>query len=333
MYMQKDNSANEWNCELNELRAEATVRYLSSNNFIIPTKCIQDLEKKLMMWSKIGATGACIWGRPRLGKSFSIQYIASKFKEKYGENFPVVIWNVTDHPPKERSFYASILLEMGLSAPKSMTAIYLKEKLINHIKVMAYETKLRRVIFLIDEAWQLQLCDFSWLMDLYNNLALENVHFTCFLFGTKQLKDLKGQLQCAGMDQIVERFMIKEEVFFGLTNAQEMAFCLYELDRTNARDENNIELNESLIKFFFPYADNHTFTELANDYWNAFKIIRQQYGVKPQDIPMKYFMDSFNILLLTYGKNGSSPVSFPTKTELIECVKESGYGYSGANNG
>lgn len=318
--------------ELDELRAEATIRHLSSNDFIIPTKCIQDLEKKLMMWSRIGATGACVWGRPRLGKSFSIQYVASKFKEKYGENFPVFIWNVTDHPPKERTFYASILIEMGLPAPKTMTAVYLKEKLINHIKVLAAETRMRRVIFLIDEAWQLHLCDFSWLMDLYNNLALDNIHFTCFLFGTKELKNLKIELQRAGKDQIVERFMIKEEEFYGLSNTQEMMLCLYEFDKTKARDENNQELKQNLVQFFFPYAEEHTFIELAHDYWEAFQIVKQQCGVKPKDIPMKYFMDSFNILLLTYGRTGLSPVAFPTKKELIECIKESGYGYSGANN-
>lgn len=317
---------------IDEIRAENTVRFLASNEFIIPTKCIVDLERKLMMWSAIGATGACVWGRPRLGKSFSIQYIAKKFKEKYGEDFPVIIWNVTDHPDTERSFYASILLAMGLKVPKSFSSIFLKERLINEIKLMATGTRLRRVVFFIDEAWKLHLTDFSWLMDLYNNVALENIHFTCFLFGTRELKDLKRELQCNGKEQIVQRFMIKEEEFFGLTSEQEIARCLYELDNTKASDEYGIKSNENLIDFFFPHADGKAFIDLAKDYWNAFEQVRSRYGIVPKDIPMKYFIDSFNILLLTYGKTSVAPIAFPTIRELTTAIEVSCYGETGEKN-
>lgn len=108
-----------------------TLRYISSVRFVIPTKSILELERKIYTWLKIGTTGACIWGRARIGKSYSVQYIAKSIQQKLGENFPVVIWNITDHPATERNFYASLLMAMGLACPKRDTALFLKERVLN----------------------------------------------------------------------------------------------------------------------------------------------------------------------------------------------------------
>lgn len=53
-----------------------TLRYISSVRFVIATRSILELERKVYTWLKIGITGACIWGRARIGKSYAVQYIA-----------------------------------------------------------------------------------------------------------------------------------------------------------------------------------------------------------------------------------------------------------------
>lgn len=92
-----------------------TLRYISSVRFVIATRSILELERKVYTWLKIGITGACIWGRARIGKSYAVQYIAKSIQQKFGGNFPVIIWNITDHPATEKNFYASLLMAMGLS--------------------------------------------------------------------------------------------------------------------------------------------------------------------------------------------------------------------------
>lgn len=162
-----------------------TLRYISSVRFVIATRSILELERKVYTWLKIGITGACIWGRARIGKSYAVQYIAKSIQQKFGGNFPVIIWNITDHPATEKNFYASLLMAMGLSCPKRDTALFLKERVLNELIIRASDTPYREVVIFIDEAWKLNEADFSWLMDLYNNLKCKDIHIVSFLFGTR----------------------------------------------------------------------------------------------------------------------------------------------------
>lgn len=309
-----------------------TLRYISSINFIIPTKNILELEKIIYTWVRIGATGACIWGRPRLGKTYAVQYITDGIHKKFGDNFPVLIWNITDHADTERNFYASILLALGYSinlAYKMNTALVLKEKLLNILETMACDTPHRKIIFMIDEAWKLCDKDFSWLMDLYNNLNNKDVQLVCFLFGTRELKDLKNEFKLSGKDQIVGRFMIYEKQFMGINNKSELAFCLAAFDSLHMVNSNRLELQETIKEYYFPNAHkNQRFFNLADDYWNAFQSVKAKYNIMAEDIPMKYLIDSFNICLDLFGIDSITPVVFPTLEELIESIEFSGYGES-----
>lgn len=305
-----------------------TLRYISSVRFVIPTKSILELERKIYTWLKIGTTGACIWGRARIGKSYSVQYIAKSIQQKLGENFPVVIWNITDHPATERNFYASLLMAMGLACPKRDTALFLKERVLNELIIRASDTPYREVVIFIDEAWKLGEPDFSWLMDLYNNLKCKDIHIISFLFGTRELKNLKNELKIRGKDQIVGRFMVCEEQFFGICTKQELSFCLTAFDKLHVRTLNFSETDKMVREFYFPHADGRTFYDLTDEYWEAFQKTRAAHNILATDIPMKYFIDSFIICLDMYGALSFDPVCFPGIGELMESIKLSGYGES-----
>lgn len=312
--------------------SDLTMRHISSIKFIIPTKSILELEKTIYTWIRIGTTGACIWGRPRLGKTYSIQYITNGIHNKFGDKFPVIVWNITDHADTERNFYASILLSMGYSVELSnrmTTALALKERLLNILTIMACDTSHRKVVFFIDEAWKLCEKDFSWLMDLYNNLNNKDIQLVCFLFGTRELKDLKNEFKIRGKDQIVGRFMINEMQFLGIKNKSELAFCLSAFDNLHMIGANGLELYETIKEYYFPNADaKYNFFDLAEEYWNAFQSVRKIHNIIANDIPMKYLIDSFNICLDMYGIDGYSAVTFPSYENLIKCVEFSGYGES-----
>lgn len=308
--------------------SEMTLRYISSSQFIIPTKSILELERKIQTWLTIGACGSITYGRPRIGKTVCLNYIAHKIREKYNSNEIVIIWNITDHPDTERNFYASLLMAMGIECPKRDTALLLKERVLNELIMRACETPYRRVVIFLDEAWKLQEKDFSWLMDLYNNLNGKDIQLVAFLFGTRELKDLKTEFKMQGKDQIVGRFMINEVQFFGIRELSDMQFCLISLDKMHMRDALNSEISEKLLDFYFPNADGQNFFSLAESYWNAFQHVRIDKNILAEDLPMKYLIDSFNICLNSYGKLSPLAVSFPTEKELIDCVEMSGYGES-----
>ena len=91
-------------------------------------------------------------------------------------------------------------MAMGISCPKRDTALLLKERVLNELILRACETPYRRVVLFLDEAWKFQEKDFSWLMDLYNNLNQKDIQLAAFLFGTRELKELKTEFKRRGKD-------------------------------------------------------------------------------------------------------------------------------------
>lgn len=141
--------------ELVDEISSITLRYISSVRFVIPTKSILELERKIYTWLKIGTTGACIWGRARIGKSYSVQYIAKSIQQKFGENFPVIIWNLIRPSCYGKKFLCLSPVAMGLACPKRDTALFLKERVLNELIIRASDTPYREVVIFIDEAWKL----------------------------------------------------------------------------------------------------------------------------------------------------------------------------------
>ena len=314
-----------------------TLRRLKSKDFMIATKSIFDLYEKMDNWILTGDCGAMIYGRTRVGKTSAINYISRKLKEQYDEDFPVLIWTLTDHVPTDKSFYASIIKAMDIGEIKNRTetALQLKERVINYMRIRASATPLRRIVFMIDEAWKLAAKEFDWLMDLYNTLQNKyDVQLAVFLFGTKELLALKECLVSAGQDQIVERFMLNTHRFYGIQNEMELGMCLMELDRCTVFDPAGYNNNMKLSEFYFPEAykeGNAIFYTLTLDYWEAFESIKLMSNIQEDDIPMMYFIGSFLKILTRYGKCSETPTYFIEKENIIKCIKETGYGDTSNN--
>lgn len=311
-----------------QMLSEMTIRYITSPSFVIPTKGILDTEAKIRTWITIGACGGIIYGRPRIGKTRCIFHLAETLQSDECGNLPVVIWNITDHPDTEKNFYSSFLMAMGFECPKSITALFLKERIINELIVRACETPYRRVILLIDEAWKFYEKDFSWLMDLYNNLLSVDIQLMAFLFGTRELRDLKASFKQRGKDQIVGRFMINELQYTGIKSEKELCFCLAALDKLHMFTSGYEKLQDCILDFYFPNADGKCFFDIGEEYYNAFNRVREKHGIVSEDIPMKYLIDSFVICLNLYGFYGTMAVAFPGIEELENCIEMSGYGES-----
>lgn len=313
--------------------SECILRSISSCNFIIETKAIDDLETFLKNWVSFGACGGIVYGRARIGKTRAMLHAEKSFKEIYGNDFPVIIWDITDHPSTERNFYASLLMAMGLTSPnKGATALILKERVLNALYIMAAETPFKRVVLFLDEAWKFDEKDFSWLMDLYNILNHKDIQLITFLFGTQELLDLRKSFKVAGKDQIIGRFMINEYHFYGIKSREELGLCLANMDLLKVPAMSGEEYADMPIsQFYFPDAfrdGKASFYSLSNAYWTEFQIIRDQKGIYADDIPMKYFIDSFLICLKKYGDCGTNKVYFPTAKELYDSIIMSGFGES-----
>ena len=61
-------------------------------------------------------------------------------QERYGKDFPVIMWDVTDHAVTQKNFYYTLLTAMGVPHKNSSTALTLRERTLNELVLRANET-------------------------------------------------------------------------------------------------------------------------------------------------------------------------------------------------
>ena len=295
---------------------------LSSIDFTIPTIAILDLAVAVDSWIIDGDCGAIVYGRPRVGKTRAIHYISRELKKKYGKALPVYVTNMTDHKPSEKYFYGELLRAIGHCETHKGTASMMKERLINTLILNSRETQYRRVVLFIDEAFLLTEKDFIWLMDIHNNLDMCNVHLTVLMFGTNELKNIKSAYCQARRFQIVERFMVEEYEYKGVTSAKDTLACLHNMDIILPSYPGELVLTQT----FFPgaFADKKRLAACAYVLWEVFLDLSQGNNMPSVDIPMKYFMKAVGYCLKNYGIYGKG-IYFPDKTAWADSVNNSGF--------
>ena len=112
-----------------------------SNEFNITTPAIMELQKQVFRWVSDGTPGSIIYGRPRIGKTRAILYIASVLKAKYGRELPIYVLNATEHIAKDKFFYSELLKVVGHPEFDKGTVSMLKERLLNSLFTCACNTK------------------------------------------------------------------------------------------------------------------------------------------------------------------------------------------------
>lgn len=297
--------------------------YFVSNDFNIATPAIMNLKNQVLKWIADGTPGSIIYGRPRIGKTRAILFIASVLKSKYGRELPIYVLNATEHIPKDKFFYSEMLKVVGHPEFDKGTVSMLKDRLLNTLFANACNTKYRKIILFIDEAYNFSEKDFKWLMDIYNNLNLKNIHLYVFLVGSEELVARKQALIMAKQHQIVGRFMVEECHFHGIQNVRDMSICLCNYD-------NPLDVNENqliLTKEFFPdaYADGKRLAETADILMDEYLKIMKEIGIPASsEIPMMYFINTVKFCILNYGINGKK-LYFPDNEAWRNSIMNSGY--------
>ena len=297
--------------------------YFVSNEFNITTSAIMELQAQVLKWVSDGTPGAIIYGRPRIGKTRAILYIASVLKAKYGRELPIYVLNATEHIPKDKFFYSELLKVVGHPEFDKGTVSMLKERLLNSLFTCACNTKYRKIILFIDEAYNFTEKDFKWLMDIYNNLNLKNIHLYVFLVGSEELIARKQALIMAKQHQIVGRFMVEECHFHGIQSAKEMSICMANYDRPLEIAGEQV----SLTKEFFPdaFLDGKRLFSCADMLMDEYLKMMKEIGIPPvSEIPMMYFVNTIKYCLNNYGINGQK-LYFPTEDVWRNSILNSGY--------
>lgn len=237
---------------------------------------------------------------------------------------PVIIFNATDHIATQKTFYSQLLVAIQHEDPHKGTAVQMRQRLVNRLVESALDTKYRRIILFIDEAYLLDVKEYTWLIDIYNELYHFDIILTVFLVGTVELKQQKAGFIRSKKQQIVLRFMVNEFEFKGIINPKDMMICLASMDKPFTMKHSTQEV--VLSELFFPnaYKDNITLSAYAEDIWEAFEEVKKDNHIESDELLMKYFIDAVTYCLKKYGVYGEHLYA-PTKEHWIDSIINTGF--------
>ncbi len=297
-------------------------RYLGSLDYTIPTISILNLKKEIESRMSANDCGCIIYGKSRAGKSRAIHYISEHLKAKYGTELPIYYYCATDHVSTQKAFYSSLLFTLGHEDASRGTAVQMRDRIIKRLIVDSLDTKYRRAVLFVDEAYLLDEKEYKWLIDIYNALDANNILFTVFLVGTRELLLQKQEFIRAKKEQIVYRFMVHEFEFKGITSKKEMTVCMAALDKPFTMSGKEIVLS----KLFFPngYTDNKNILSFTDELWEAFEMVKKEHGIGSDELLMKHFMDAVIHCLKEYGSYGEGLYA-PTLENWKDSIVSSGF--------
>ena len=314
--------------------AEDFLTFMLSKEGSIPTAETERISKEIISIVANGLCGAVIAGEPRIGKTRMIKIVEDKLHKKFGEDLPVYSWICSERSAKtDKAFYTEMLHVLKFPDPKKRdTALDMKLRLINAIKIDAERTKMKKVVLFIDEAQRLEQRDFNWLITLYNELDAGDSRLIVFLVGQyHDMHVLLTKLRRERQNQIIGRFFTRFFDFYGIVDEKSLAFLLLSIDKNMNYKYGKGSIMISRDLFPFSYDDKAGLMNLNAPIWEAFTVISEKHNKKTAQIPMEYMMVTIKDIIRHYSIIGDGPEGslgvFPGVSEISKCIEDSGYQY------
>ncbi len=299
---------------------------VDTDDYQIPTNEIVKVLSAVRRWIQLRITGATIFGRPRLGKTWMIKYLIKNIPQFFDEQLPMYhIINVHSRIAKEEEFLETILSDMGHDFALTGKIGSKRQRLVNFLANQGRQNHRRIVILFIDEAQCLEQQHYEWLMDYYNKLDKQNVTLILFLVGQEQLNSQKTIFSRENSDQIIQRFMIEEYKFSGIRSVEDIKVCLRCYDNGSEYPQGS---GWSFTRFYFPeaFATGERLENFAKDIFEIFSGLRQKYNIKGTiEIPMQHMVKTIKIIFLDYGKDSPNYCQWINKQHWMKAILKTNY--------
>lgn len=264
---------------------------LERNDFLLSTPAIEAVANEIRSWVRLHRPGGMIYGRPRLGKSTAINYLLA-MREKIFPR-PVICASASvEQPqrPSELRFWSNLLTGAGHSLDRTGTAERRRLRLIEYLAFRARSDGAGLVLLILDEAQWLRPIEYSWLLDLQNQLERRKVMLVTVLVGQPELLGVFESLRMTGQQQIIGRFMRRRLQFRGLRSVEDVRRVLGGYDERSDYPKGS---GWSYTRFFVPqaFAAGLRLSDHADSIWA--EIQRDRKGCHPQDLENGVGMQDF----------------------------------------
>jgi type II secretory pathway predicted ATPase ExeA len=263
-----------------------------TRQYAVFTPPIHEMISQIGDWLDQQRPGGFIYGASRLGKSRALRwYMADVLSERFGAIVPLVIWNRrADQQTSESAFWHQLLLASKFEfvdpakAPKRTEGAYL---CVQRFIAIAKSAGRNYVLLLIDEAQDVTLREWKWLVGLQNQLDYEGYLLSVVSVGTHQLGYRHEYLASTGNAHIAARFMAAHARFHGIRNVEEVAYVLngYDVD-----SEWPAGSGTSFLQYFAPtyFARGRRLNDCAERLWRALIELRPAQARNHTEFPMQH---------------------------------------------
>ncbi len=196
---------------------------VETDDYQIPTNEILKVFAAVSRWIRLRVTGATIYGRPRLGKTWMVKFLEKNLPKEIGIEFPIHhIVSLHSKIAKEEEFLETLLMDMGHDFALSGKTSAKRNRLLSFLYQQGNANRFRIVLLFIDEAQCLDEQHYEWLIDYYNKLDRLNVTLVLILVEQEQLNAQQLVFSHGHADQIIQRFMNEEHKFIGIRSLEDI---------------------------------------------------------------------------------------------------------------
>jgi nucleoside-triphosphatase THEP1 len=226
------------------------VHPLFEHSVLLPTPPIDDIYRIVKRVVLLREIGCVFTGDSGIGKTDAIERVKAMLQQQ----FPRLCMFTHDAHNQQissiRAFFKHFLNTVGQKEQKGET-YDLRARLVRILVDDARVSGIKLVVIFIDEANAMNLTDFLFLKDVFNDLAREGVQLITILMGqSPDLQQVIDDLRVKGRNDLVGRFAMRVHQIRGFNSVADLQAILGSIDKRELPDRTGI----SWPAFFVPKA-------------------------------------------------------------------------------
>ncbi|KEQ22515.1 AAA family ATPase [Paenibacillus tyrfis] len=150
---------------------------IEQGGYILPTMEVKRLMESLTKIVINRLPGMIVYGRPRIGKSISIEFALNYLPMQLGTLFPILRTKCSSYRvPTEEKFFGDMLSDLKFPFPAKRNPSAMRQQIVNLMLEQGERSRMRRIMLVIDEAQRLTEIHYNWLMDICSNITFAGGH-------------------------------------------------------------------------------------------------------------------------------------------------------------
>lgn len=214
-----------------EQLAMASSHPMVLRRYIIPTPPLNHAAAIALEAATYRHSSCAFSGQPRFGKSSAIQVIVKDIRAALpGSHVIQLIGEQSNSTPNPRRFHDFVHESSGGVVGRQLSRQSALQMALRNWLTEIYSRSADHLVLVVDELQRFTVHELTFLADLLNKVADEQVRVTTLSFGTSEMVSLRSTLKIAQRGDLIGRFFFRMHRFRGISSVEELKSLLRALD-------------------------------------------------------------------------------------------------------